>query len=77
MMLVRIGQLLVDKEVRDNPTYPNYPSPLAIVTGKGVNNDGVPYWTLMYLVRLNQSTANPNHYNVTYDMLLENYDMLP
>ncbi len=77
MMLVEVGQLVVDKEVRDNPTWSDFSSPLAIVTGKGVRNDGVPYWTLVYVVGMNESTANPNSYNVTYDMLLENYEILP
>ena len=77
MMTIEVGQLLIDREVRDNPTWSDFSSPLAIVTGKGVRNDGVPYWTLVYVVNMNESTVNGGTYNVTYDMLMENYDILP
>ena len=70
MMTIEVGQLLIDREVRDNPTWSDFSSPLAIVTGKGVRNDGVPYWTLVY-------TANGYRYTVTYDMLLDCYELLP
>ena len=70
MMTIKIGQLLIDKEHRDDHPVPNCTTPLAMVIGKNFSNDGVPFWTVLY-------SDSGQIYRVTYDMLFECYDILP
>ena len=67
--MLRIGQLLVDREIRDSPSLSDNDNPIAIVMGKRVAGNGVPYWTIKY-------PETGLEYHITYDMVLENYDVL-